>query len=513
MGKHSGASKGRGPGYIGGRGDKPRAGASARRVPAERRRTPGERATSESVHGEETFRLSDPSSRRRGSLESAPARLRVERDRRRARSKRIAAIIAISALAVLLVAVGGVYAYAKYIERTMQSTVMEQGKLGAVLTKAKPMEPINILVLGADYRKGETQYRTDSMIVAHVDPKLKKIWMVSIPRDTRVVVPERGAIKINAAHVYGGPEGAVEAVEGLTGLKMNHYVEMNFEGFKKAVDAVGGVWIDVPVEIDDIKADLSPGHRARHIDAGYQRLDGEHALTFVRARHQFVDQDFSRMKNQQLFFRALADQIAKASNLTKLPQLVSSVAPYIKTDMSLVDMIRMAQSLRGAGSQNIYTTTLKGPWKSPYIHLDEEQLAEVKADIEAGRSFDATATSTTSATSGATAPAAAKKPSQITITVRNGSGMAGVAKQAASILKAKAFNVGEVGNANQNVYATTLVVYSKDKDAAALVASALPPGTKIVESRGMYTFTGDILVVVGKDWDVAKVPAAPVSGQ
>jgi len=510
MGKHSGSDKGRG-GL--GRGDSSRARSNSRRVPAERRRTPGERATAENMHGgSESYQLSDPSSRRRGSLETAPARLKIERDRRRARTKRIAAIVAGALVVLLFLAAGGVYAYAKYIERTMQSTVLKQGKLGEVLTKAKPMEPVNILVLGADYRKGDVKYRTDSMIVAHVDPQAKKIWMISIPRDTRIEYPGRGPIKINTAHVYGGPEGAVKAVENLTGLKMNHYLEVNFKGFKKAVDAVGGVWIDVPVAIDDIQADQSPGHRARKIDAGYQRLDGEHALTFVRARHQFADQDFSRMKNQQLFFLALADQISKVGNVAKIPSLVSAVAPYIQTDMSLVDMIKMAQALRGSGRDNIYTATMKGEWKSPFIYGDEEQLAGLVEAIKEGRSFEPKRTKESSKTSDAT-KTSAKKPSQIEITVRNGSGLNGVAKQAASILRAKTFVVGEIGNANQNVYGNTMIIYKDDLAAAELVASAMPPGTKIVQSRGMYSFDTDILVVVGKDWDVAKVPAAPVTSQ
>lgn len=510
MGKHSGTDKGRG-GL--GRGENPRPRANSRRVPAERRRTPGERTTAESVHGaSESYRLSDPSSRRRGSLETAPARLKVECDRRRARTKRVAALIAGGLLVLLVLAAGGVFAYAKYIEGTMQNTVLKQGRLGEVLTKAKPMEPVNILVLGADYRKGDVKYRTDSMIVAHVDPQAKKIWMISIPRDTRVEYPGQGAIKINAAHVYAGPQGAVKAVESLTGMKMNHYLELNFQGFKNAVDAVGGVWIDVPVAIDDIKADQSYKHRASKIDAGLQRLDGEHALTFVRARHQFADQDFSRMRNQQLFFMALAEQIGKVGNVAKLPQIVSSVAPYIQTDMSLVDMIKMAQALRGAGRDNIYTATMKGEWKSPFIYPDTEQLSELVKAVKDGRSFEPTPTVKSSSAASATT-AAAKKPSQIKITVRNGSGMSGVAKQAASILKAKTFTVGEVGNANQNVYGNTMIIYKDDRAAAELVALAMPPGTKIVQSRGMYSFTTDILVVVGKDWDVAKVPAAPITSQ
>jgi len=462
--------------------------------------------------GAESYRLSDPSARRRGSLETAPARLKIERDRRRARTKHIAAIVAGALVVLAFLAAGGVYAYAKYIERTMQSTVMKQGELGEVLTKAKPMEPVNILVLGADYRKGDVKYRTDSMIVAHVDPQAKKIWLISIPRDTRVEYPGHGAIKINTAHVYGGPKGAVNAVEDLTGMKMNHYLEVNFKGFKKAVDAIGGVWIDVPVAINDKQADQSPGKRASKIDAGYQRLDGEHALTFVRARHQFADQDFSRMKNQQLFFLALADQIGKVGNVAKIPSIVSAVAPYIQTDMSLVDMIKMAQALRGSGRDNIYTATLKGEWRSPFIYPDMALLSKLMKDVKAGRSFEPTKTKEASKTAEAT-KAAAKKPSQIKITVRNGSGLSGVAKQAASILKAKTFSVGEIGNANQNVYSKTMIIYKDDRAAAELVASAMPPGTKIVQSRGMYSFDTDILVVVGKDWDVAKVPAAPVTSQ
>jgi len=218
------------------------------------------------------------------------------------------------------------------------------------------------------------------------------------------------------------------------------------------------------------------------------------------------------MRNRPLFFLALADQISKVGNVAKIPSLVSAVAPYIQTDMSLVDMIKMAQALRGSGRDNIYTATMKGEWKSPFIYGDEEQLAGLVEAIKEGRSFEPKRTKESSKTSDAT-KTSAKKPSQIEITVRNGSGLNGVAKQAASILRAKTFVVGEIGNANQNVYGNTMIIYKDDLAAAELVASAMPPGTKIVQSRGMYSFDTDILVVVGKDWDVAKVPAAPVTSQ
>jgi len=469
---------------------------------------------------DERYQVSDAKKRKKGPLESAPARLRIEKERRNRRLKRLAITI-VSAIGILLVlAAAGTYAYAKHIERTMQKTVVRQEKLKAVLAEAKAAEPYNVLILGGDHRAGEERYRTDTMIIARIDPKTKQVWMLSIPRDTKVNIPGHGDSKINQAFYFGGPEGAVEAASDLTGVEINHYMEVNFRGFEKAVDALGGVWVDVPTEIDDWKAaSHSKGHRAKHIDAGYQLLDGEHALTFVRSR-DYPDADFSRMKSQQLFFKALADQVAKKENIAKLPRVVSSVAPYVGTDMTLMEMLRTAQALKSAGSGNVYTASLKGEWKSPYVYVDEEQMAKLVDLMESGRSFDPTKSVEPSASATGTAKAGAKTdtqdapaeidPADISITVRNGAGIAGCAKQASSVLKTRGFDVAETGNANQFVYDKTLVVYKDAEDAAKLVAAGLPPGVKLVQSRGMYAFDTDILVVIGKDWDVSKVPVTPV---
>ncbi len=459
-------------------------------------------------------RLTDPSSRRRGPLESAPARLKAERERRRSRYRKVALFAVVTIAVLLALGAVGAYAYVRHLESTMQVT--RTTKLDASLAQAKPQKPYTVLILGGDQRKGDEVYRSDTMILAKIDPKTKQMWLMSIPRDTRVEIPGHGAKKINQAYQYGGAEGAIDAVHDLTGVPINHYMQVNFYGFKKAVNALGGVWIDVPVEINDRSAaSASRKKAASHIDAGYQLLDGEHALTFVRARHQFVDQDFSRMKNQQLFFRALADQVAKKENVSKLPRVVMAVAPYIKTDMSLMEMVRTAQAMRGAGGKSLYTATVVGEWRSPFIYTDEKKLDELVKKMKAGVSFDATSTTApgskpTAGTQTSSAPAEEVDPKDVSVTVRNGGGVAGCAKQASSILKARAFNVADVGNAGQFVYDQTLVVHKNSPAAAALVAKALPPGTKIVESRGMYTFGTDVLVVIGKDWDLARVPVTPV---
>lgn len=510
MGKHSQGRPPVGPGGSARRG--PGEGGK-RRIPAERRRTPGERSTAKVMHGDgESYVLSDPGARRRGSLENAPARLRVERDRRRSRAKKIALVV-LGVVVLLLVTAGvGVAAFAMKIQNTMQDTIIKKENLGTVLTPSKPMEPYNLLLLGVDKRPDETAYRTDTMLVAHIDPVQKKVWMLSIPRDTKVAIPGHGERKINDAHFFGGPKLTVQTVEKFTGLKINHYMEVNFSAFSKAVDALGGVWVTVPQAINDKKADRSPHHRAAKVPAGYQKLDGEHALTFVRSR-DYPDADWTRMKNQQLFFKALADQVSKTSSVAKIPGVISAVAPYVATDMSLVEMIKTAQSLKDAGGANVYTATVTGTWKSPYVYPDLKKLAHFVADIKAGRSFDATKSVSPTETvgpGGTPKAATAKTPAQVTVTVQNGSGISGAAKQAASIMKAQGFQVPTVGNTNQNVYKQTMIIYKTDIGPAELAGTYLPRGTKLVASRGMYAFATDVLVIVGKDWNVSKVPAAPV---
>ena len=143
-------------------------------------------------------------------------------------------------------------------------------------------------------------------------------------------------------------------------------------------------------------------------------------------------------------------------------------------------MIKTAVSLKDAGSKSLYTATIDGEWKSPYIYTNEAQKKKLLGDFKAGRSFEPTPAAEASATAGAAkkaeAPPAAKEPGEIQVTIRNGAGISGLAKQASLILKAKGFAVGETGNANQNVYKQTLVVYKTDRASAELVASALMPG-------------------------------------
>ncbi|MBI5231671.1 MAG: LCP family protein [Coriobacteriales bacterium] len=415
---------------------------------------------------------------------------------KKARRRRVImrSLIAATAFVLVLGAAAAAWGY-YFLTSTDRQITKASGVpgLAKVLRKEEPQKPFTILLLGADYRPGETSFRSDSIILAKVDPEKKKVWMLSIPRDTKVDIPGYGTHKINAAHALGGkdhgPEMTVKAVERLTGIPINHYAEINFRGFQKAVDALGGVWVDVDVEIDDWKADKSPGHRAKHIDPGYQKLDGEHALTFCRSRN-FPDADFTRMRHQQMFFKALADQMKNSP--MRAPSAVNAVAKYLKTDLTVMQMLRVAMAMKDTGKSGIYTATIPGEWESPFIYLDEAKMAQLIDAFNDGRPFGKKEKKKEVAS---TIP-----PGDISVSVRNGCGVAGAAGEAADVLKAGGYELAEVGNAKKSDYDVTLVVYDGDDRAAAESVAAALPAAQIIDGQGQYGFSSRVLVVVGKDW-------------
>lgn len=463
--------------------------------------------TQKSVAGDE-YDLSQGRGRREGTLEKAPARLRAERERRRARSRRIVwmTLAGIAATLVLAVVAGAIYL--GYMQDSLNKGVEKKTKLNLNLTKAKPQEPYTMLIMGFDKRGQDTGYRADTMLLTRIDPVKKKVWMISLPRDYKVQIPGVGTHKLNAAYALGQEQLAIKTVEGLTGVTINHFMAVNFKGFEKIVDAIGGVEVDVPVAIDDIKADYSKDKLYHEIDAGPQILNGGQALVFVRSR-AYSDADFSRMRNQQAFFKALADQVAKMS-ATKVPGVVTAAVPYLSTDMTLMQLLRTAQDLRSIGSKRVYTDTLPGVWKSPYIYPDEEAKAELLKRFTTGQVIGKEAIEAEKKAK-EKAAAATFDPTKVLVTIKNGTTRVGIASQAASILKAQGFKVPkDPTNTDTPVYDKTMVIYKSDKVAAEFLAKYLQPGVKLVENRGMYISDTELLVICGKDWDLSKIPVVEV---
>ncbi|MDY0339842.1 MAG: LCP family protein [Coriobacteriia bacterium] len=389
----------------------------------------------------------------------------------------------------------GSYVFLSDVARRIQPTDEMDPAISAALESEESVvrgDPFYMVILGVDNREGETVARSDTLIVVRVDPPAQSATLVSIPRDTRVQIPGHGKQKINAAMALGGPALVIETVEEFTGLPITHYAEIDFNGFKEIVDALDGVTVNVPEKIQDPKAgNYDP--EAYTIYPGEQRLTGAQALTFVRSR-EFPDGDLTRIKNQQIFIKALLKQSLQFSNTLRLPALVNAVADNITTDMSLTELLSLANDMKAMDDESLMTASMPGEPQYiggvAYVIVDEDAFATLIDRVSQGLSPEPDPDE----------ESVSLVPSEVSVTVRNGAGIEGVASDAASRLTAAGYGVGEVGNANQFVYDETLIVYTEDAVQASAVKDSLGFG-RVVASRGMYAFDTDILVVVGKDWE------------
>lgn len=200
---------------------------------------------------------------------------------------------------------------------------------------------VNILLMGVDARgiqKGEIP-RSDTMLVASIDPVSKKGYLFSIMRDTYVKIPDHDKDRINTAITHG-PNTAMKAVSDLLGIPIQYYVYTDFQGFIALVDAVGG--IDFEVEKDMHYTSAADNHEYDiDLKQGMQHLDGQTALGYVRFRHDAMS-DFARTERQRNFLSAVADKLKSTTNIMNLPSILNKVNPYVDTNLSVNDMWKLA---------------------------------------------------------------------------------------------------------------------------------------------------------------------------
>ncbi|MFJ5261418.1 LCP family protein [Streptomyces sp. NPDC088387] len=268
-------------------------------------------------------------------------------------------------------------------------------------TEPLPSEAMNILVLGSDSRSGEenqrlgggnsTGARSDTAMVFHIDAVGRTAKVVSIPRDTLVTRPscplpdggeteERYGVMFNTAYALGGPVCAVKTVESMTGVRMDHYLEIDFAGFAGLVDAVGGVTVTIDEDINDEKSHLQ-------LDAGTHTLDGEQALGLARTRYGLDGgSDLARIELQQQLVKALLTQISATSLLTnpaELYNVADAVTDSLTTDTgldSLTELVGFGQSLRALSADATDTVTMPvvpAPSDPNRVVADEPEAGEL----------------------------------------------------------------------------------------------------------------------------------------
>lgn len=204
-------------------------------------------------------------------------------------------------------------------------------------------ERVNILLLGGDARDAdEGEYaRSDSIMVASFDPVTKKAHLFSVLRDTFGHIEGYGEGRINTALTLGGPPLAMKTVGDLLGLEIQYYVYTDFEGFKALIDTIGGIWFDVEKRMR--YTDNADGNRYDiDLQPGYQLLDGDKALQYVRFRHDALS-DYTRTERQRNFLKAVAKELQSAWNIIKMKQILESVEPYIRTNLEVGDMLKLGQ--------------------------------------------------------------------------------------------------------------------------------------------------------------------------
>ena len=217
----------------------------------------------------------------------------------------------------------------------------------------------NILLLGSDTRSGSeaalvSGSRADTIMLMHIPADGKGVYLVSIMRDTWVDIPGYGPAKINAALNFGGISLQVATVENLVGVKIDHVAEIEFEGFKSLVNAVGGVDVQVPFAFTSNVWTFTPG---------LMHLNGSGALSFVRERYSFADGDYQRVRNQRAFLRGLYNTMkAKGAlnNVASFQSAIESLTGYMRVDQGLnaVQIAQIAAPVLTNGDTTMRMTTL-----------------------------------------------------------------------------------------------------------------------------------------------------------
>ena len=288
-------------------------------------------------------------------------------------------------LAVVLVVVlaGGFFVY-RHLDKNITSlnvtSALGRDRPMEIVDKDAPTKPLNILLLGSDTREGqgnhiggETPGLSDTTILLHISADRKLAYGVSLPRDAMVERPscERkdgngtdpgGLSMFNAAYAVGGPACTIKTVEELTDIRINHFVVIDFNGFKKMVDALNGVEVCVPKEVND-----TTGHI--FLPAGTYDVKGQRALDYVRVRHSISENgDIGRMKRQQAFLASMANKAVSAGTLVnpvRLYKFLDAATKSLTTDPGLASLNKLgglSRSLKGIGLDQIQFLTV--PFKT-----------------------------------------------------------------------------------------------------------------------------------------------------
>ncbi|WP_374057009.1 LCP family protein [Rossellomorea sp. FM04394] len=252
---------------------------------------------------------------------------------------------------------------------------------------------VNVLLLGVDSR-GEEKSRTDTMMLAQIDPKTNETKLVSFMRDIYVEIPGYKNYKLNTAFYLGGPELLRKTIKNNFDIDIQYFMVVDFKGFEQSVDILAPEGIEMDVEkamSENIGVSLQPG---------VQNLNGKELLGYARFRAD-AEGDFGRVERQQKVINALKDEVLSIGGVTKLPKMAGSIQPYIQTNMSKLDQISIAKDILLSNTNDMDKLTI--PVEGSYgfgsysgvgsvLEIDFEQNTKALKDFLNGKSSDEAAT-------------------------------------------------------------------------------------------------------------------------
>jgi LCP family protein required for cell wall assembly len=433
-------------------------------------------------------------------------------------------------------------AYGAY--RNVYDSINHVNVLNDMLGKRPPKlnGSLNVLMIGSDSRAGShgtygtgvDGSRSDTTMLLHISPQHDHVYVISFPRDSMVPVfkcdredknhPGQQAApgtveRLNTSFSNGGAPCLWYTLEQTTKVHIDHFMEVDFSGFKKIVNDLGGVNVCLPFAIND------PASRL-HLAKGQHVIGGNQALAFVRERHIGLGSDLQRIQRQQLFLASVAQKISTSGVLgdpTKMYTLVHDVASSLTTDtgLSLTDMYAIANSLKDLSTKALRFISV------PVVPYPGDPSAEVQwASPTSDQLFQSIARDTgiskaaqNAAKAGHPSPGPTVSPSHVQLQVLNGTSTEGLALNTATKLKANGFGVTGTGNATSDTYTTTVIEYSSAAQlpqvntiknaiagAEAKMTSGLPAGSiELVLGSTFKGVTGAAQPKTGTAPKVAKI--------
>ncbi|ONH32273.1 LCP family protein [Pseudofrankia asymbiotica] len=458
-------------------------------------------------------------------------------DAARGRARRALVVMAATLSCLVFVAATGGYTVYRYFDGQISRIKLN---LGGDRPTENAGGAVNFLLVGSDSRAGTgSQFesegavdgeRSDTTMIANLAPD-GTTTLVSFPRDTLVSIPGHGRSKLNSAITTGGPSLLIRTIERMTGIRIDHYVSVDLDGFRRMTNAIGGVTVCLRQLPDGSTANLrDPWSQWRGV-VGANHIDGEQALAFVRQRHGLPNGDFDRIHRQQQFIGAVFEKATSTgvlANPARLEGLLQAALSSLTVDDStkIDDLQRLATRLRGLSADQIRFETI--PVRPPTPAEGANALGELPvfgsvqiydpSDLDAFlaplRGERAQGSSPTATAGPGGIPKGPASPrSGVRVNVYNGTGVAGTGDTTAASLARAGFETGAARTWTGGSLATSQVRYAPGREADARAVAAVVPEARVAVDSALRA--GTVTLILGTGFtglDRAAIAANAGSG-